>query len=76
MPCLDYCNPGKKSLTNVGLLDIFMDLSKAYDCLPHDLLMAKLEANGLDKASLFLIKNYLANRKQRTKLGSSYSDWF
>ena len=53
-----------------------MDLSKAYDCLPHDLLIAKLEAYGLDMASLSLIKNYLANRKQRTKVGSSYSDRF
>ena len=39
-----------------------MDLSKAYDCLPHDLLIAKLEAYGLDTANLSLIKNYLANR--------------
>ena len=53
-----------------------MDLSKAYDCLPHDLLIAKLEAHGLDTVSLSLLKNYLANRKQRTKVGSSYSDWF
>ena len=53
-----------------------MDLSKAYDCLPHDLLIAKLETYGLDTASLSLLKNYLANRKQRTKVGSSYSDWF
>ena len=53
-----------------------MDLSKAYDCLAHDLLIAKLEAYGLDMASLSLLKNYLANRKQRTKVGSSYRDWF
>ena len=53
-----------------------MDLSKAYDYLPHDLLIAKLEAYRLDTASLSLLKNYLANRKQRTKVGSSYSDWF
>ena len=51
-----------------------MDLSKAYDCLPHDLLIAKLEVYGLDTASLSLIKNSLANRKQRTKVESSYSD--
>ena len=51
-----------------------MDLSKAYDCLPHNLLIAKLEAYSLDTASLSLINNYLANRKQRTKVGSSYRD--
>ena len=49
-----------------------MDLSKVYDCLPHDLLIAKLEAC----VGLSLLKNYLANRTQRTKVGSSYSDWF
>ena len=53
-----------------------MDLSKAYDCLPHDLLIAKLEAYGVGKAALNLIINYLLHRKQRTKIGSSYSDWY
>ena len=40
-----------------------MDLSKAYDCLAHELLIAKLEAYNLDMVSLSLLKNYLANRK-------------
>ena len=54
---------------------ILMDLPKAYDCLPHDLLVAKFEAYGSDKTGLNLIHNYLSNRKQRTKINSSYSDW-
>ena len=67
----------QKELDQCGFAGtVLMDLSKAYDCLPHDLLIAKLEAYGLDTTSLSLIKNYLANRKQRTKVGSSYSDWF
>ena len=67
----------QKELDQCGFVGtILMDLSKAYDCLPHDLLIAKLEAHGLDTASLSLLKNYLANRKQRTKVGSPYSDWF
>ena len=67
----------QKELNQCGFVGtILMDLSKAYDCLHHDLLIAKLEAYGLNTASLSLIKNYLANRKQRTKVGSSYSDWF
>ena len=55
---------------------ILMDLSKAYDCLPHYLLVAKLEAYGVGKAALDLISNYLSHRKQTTKIGSSYSDWY
>ena len=52
-----------------------MDLSKPYDCLPHDLMVAKLEACGLAKESLQLIKDYRNYRKQRMKTGSAYSDW-
>ena len=52
-----------------------MDLSKAYDCLPRDLSVAKLEAYGLDKTSLNLVNGYLGFWKQRKKTGSSYSDW-
>ena len=42
---------------------ILMDLSKAYDCLPHDLMVAKLEAYDLAKESLQLISYYLSYRK-------------
>ena len=53
---------------------IFMDLSKAYDCLSHDLLIAKLEA-GLDVGSLNFLLDYLSLRKHRTKVSSSDSKW-
>ena len=52
-----------------------MDLSKAYDCLSHELLIAKLEANRVDVGSLNLQSNYLRLRKYRTKVGSSYNKW-
>ena len=52
-----------------------MDLSKVYDCLPHDLLIAKLEAYGLGNGSLNLLLDYLSFRKQRTKVGSAYNKW-
>ena len=52
-----------------------MDLPKAYDSLSHDLLIAKLEAYGLDVGSLNFLLDYLSLRKHRTKLSSSYSKW-
>ena len=56
---------------DVGMLR--MDLSKAYDCIPHDLLIAKLAAYGLPHYSLLLIHNYFSNRKQRVKVGPSFT---
>ena len=52
-----------------------MYLSKAYNCLPHDLIIAKFEAYGLSKSSLSLLLDYITSRKQRVKIGSSYSVW-
>ena len=54
---------------------ILTDLSKAFDCLSHDLLIAKLEAYGFEKSALILIYDYLKNRMQRTKVDGSYSSW-
>ena len=52
-----------------------MDFSKAYDCFPHDFLIAKLEAYGPDKFSLYLVNDYLRFRRQKKKIGSLYNDW-
>ena len=52
-----------------------MDLSKAFDCIPHNLLIAKLYAYGFDKNSLRLIHSYLNGRHQRVKINSDYSSW-
>ena len=54
---------------------ILMDLSKAFDCIDHELLIAKLAAYGLDHSSLKLLKCYLSNRFQKTKVGSFFSFW-
>ena len=58
------------------VVTILMDLSKAYDCLPHDLLIAKFEAYGIVKSGLNLLLSYLLNQKQCTKVNSSHSDWY
>ena len=52
---------------------IINDLSKTYDCLPHDLIIAKFEAHGLSKNSLKLLVDYLKKEKQRVKTGFSCS---
>ena len=52
---------------------LLTDLLKAFDCLSHDLLIAKLHAYGLDLASLKIRQDYLTNRKQRKKVVSFYS---
>ena len=54
---------------------VHKDLSKAFDCLPINLLLAKLHAYSVDRNSLLLIQNYLSNRKQRVKVKGHYSSW-
>ena len=54
---------------------VLMDLSKAHDYLPHDLLIAKLEAHGFGMSSLRLLYSYLTARRQRVKINSTYSSW-
>jgi hypothetical protein len=46
-----------------------MDLSKAFDCLPHNLLLLKLENYGVSENSLKLLQSYLTGRKQCVKIG-------
>ena len=54
---------------------LLTDLSKAFDSLPHSLLIAKIHAYGFDMPSLRLIHSYLTNRTQRVKINNSYSQW-
>ena len=49
------------------------DLLKAFDCICHDLLIAKLNANGVSLSALKLVHNYLQNPKQRTMNGIAYT---
>ena len=54
---------------------VFTDLSKAFDCISHELLIAKLNAYRFDIKSLNFILAYFPNRKQKTKIGSSFSGY-
>ena len=66
----------KRILDNKGYGGaVLMDLSKAFDTLDHGLLIAKLQAYGVTKASLNLVNSYLSNRWQRTKVNTSFSTW-
>ena len=66
----------KKALDNGLTTGILLtDLTKAFDCISHDLLIAKLHVYGFSKISLNLICDYLKGRKQRTKVNQSYSTW-
>ena len=66
----------KKSLDQGGgYATLLTDLSKAFDCLPHDLTIAKLHAYGFDKASLRLMHSSLTDRYQKVKINNSYSLW-
>ena len=52
-----------------------MDLSKAFDTINHELLLAKLNAYSFDKNSLEIMRNYLSNHWQRTKINVTFSSW-
>ena len=51
------------------------DLSKAFDCLPHDLIVAKLYAYGFLIEPLKLINSQLTERKQSIKMNDQFSSW-
>ena len=66
----------RATLDNRGCSGVLLtDLSKAFDCLSHDLLLAKLEAYGFDCMSVKLLHSYLTDRHQRVRINSNYSTW-
>ena len=52
---------------------VLTDLRKAFDCIDHNLLIAKLDVYGFEKQSIDFLHSYLTKRKQRTKVDFAYS---
>ena len=70
---IENCRQALDDRQNIGLM--LMDLSKAFDCLPHRLLLSKLYNYGVSLDACQLIRSYLTNRAQRVKIGSWRSEW-
>ena len=70
---LDKLNKALDKGLYTGIL--LTDLSKAFDSISHDLLIAKLSSYGFSKNSLNLMNDYLNDRKQRTKIGDNFSSY-
>ena len=54
---------------------IHLDLSKAFDKVPHNLLLCKLQQYGISGSTIKWFKSYLSDRHQRVALDGHYSDW-
>ena len=54
---------------------VLMDFSKAFDCIPHDLLIAKLLAYKIDDKIVQIFFSYLQNRKQCVKINNISSEF-
>ena len=54
---------------------LLIDLLKAFNCLPHELIIAKLYTYEVEMPSLMLINSYLSKRRQRIKINDVYSSW-
>ena len=66
----------KKSLDKQHYAAVLLtDLSKAFDCINHDLLIAQLDAYGFSHTSLAFLYSYFSDRKQRTKINNTLSSW-
>ena len=61
---------------NLSTDAVLVDLSKAFDCISHDLLIAKLHAYGLDFDKVMFLHNYLKHRKQSVKTILVFSELY
>ena len=54
---------------------MFIDLSKAFDTVHHDLMIVKLGAYGFSQDAFQYMRSYLTNRQQRVRVNSNFSSW-
>ena len=59
--------------TGAFVSDLFMNLSKAFDTINHDLMLAKLKAYGFSNNALDLMHSYIKNRKQNVQINNKFS---
>ena len=65
----------KKLNDNFVVGAVLADLPKAFDCIPHDVLIAKRAAYGFSEEALMYILSYLSNRKQCVRINDTYSEF-
>ena len=66
----------KNTLNKGGYVSaIFMNLSKAFETLNHNLLIAEWEAYGLERDSISFMKSYLKDTQQRVRVNNNFSSW-
>ena len=61
--------------SNGACAALLTDLSKAFDCLLHSRLIAKLHAYRFDKTSTEYLKEYLSHQKQKIKIDKTFRNW-
>ena len=54
---------------------VYLDFSKAFDTVTHSILLKKLAACGLDRHTLFWVKNWLGHQAQRAAVNGVKSTW-
>ena len=62
-----------RNLDNMNTVNVYIDLSKAFDCLDHNILLSKLKFYGLNDNAIKLLKKYLSDRNQYVQLGNTKS---